>query len=140
MVNLAADLFDGSYHPVDSNEISFKLAAILAYKETLPKAQPVLLEPVGKLYACVPEALVGDVMGDLNKRRGRVLGMEPSATRPGYTVVEADVPEAEMMDYVIVLRAMTQGRGSYTFEFQSYEEVPGNIAQKVVEEAKKEQA
>ena len=139
VVNLAADLFDGSYHPVDSNEISFKLAAILAYKDALPKAQPVLLEPVGKLYVTVPESLVGDVMGDLNKRRGRVLGMEPSATRQGYTVVEADVPQSEMSDYVIVLRAMTQGRGSYDFDIQTYEEVPGNIAQKVIEEAKKDQ-
>jgi elongation factor G len=78
-------------------------------------------------------------MGDLNKRRGRVLGMEPSATRMGYTVVEADVPQSEMSDYVIVLRAMTQGRGSYDFNIQTYEEVPGNIAQKVIEEAKKNQ-
>lgn len=82
VVNLAADLFDGSYHPVDSNEISFKLAARLAYKEGLPKANPVLLEPVGKLFVTVPDGLVGDVMGDLNKRRGRVLGMNPADTAP----------------------------------------------------------
>lgn len=136
VVNLAADLFDGSYHPVDSNEISFKLAARLAYKEGLPKANPVLLEPVGKLYVTVPDGLVGDVMGDLNKRRGRVLGMNPA--RSGYTTIEADAPKSEMMDYVIALRAMSQGRGKFTFNVERYEEVPANIAQKVIEAANKE--
>lgn len=81
VVNLAADLFDGSYHPVDSNEISFKLAAKLAYKEGLPKANPVILEPVGSLFVTVPDSLVGDVIGDLNKRRGRVIGMTPTKRR-----------------------------------------------------------
>ncbi len=135
VVNLAADLYDGSYHPVDSNEISFKLAARLAYKEGLPKAKPVLLEPVGSLFVTVPESLVGDVIGDLNKRRGRVLGMNPAERKSGYTVVEADVPKAEMMDYTIALRAMSQGRGSYDFTVDRYEEVPGTVAQKVIAEA-----
>jgi len=135
VVNLAADLYDGSYHPVDSNEISFKLAARLAYKEGLPKAKPVLLEPVGTLLATVPDSLVGDVIGDLNKRRGRVLGMNPAENKTGYTVVEADVPKAEMMDYTISLRAMSQGRGSYDFTVDRYEEVPGAVAQKVIAEA-----
>lgn len=130
MVNLAADLTGGSYHPVDSNEISFKLAAKLAYKE-LAKANPVLLEPVGRLLVTIPDGMVGDVMGDLNKRRGRVLGMEPFIKRPGYTTVEAEVPKAEMTDYVIALRAMTQGRGNFTFHFVRYDEVPPQIAAKV---------
>ena len=132
VVNLAADLYDGSYHPVDSNEISFKLAARLAYKEGLPKADPILLEPVGKLNVTVPDALVGDVIGDLNKRRGRVLGMNPAEGKSGFTVVEADVPKSEMTDYVIALRAMSQGRARFTFKVERYEEVPGNIAQKII--------
>ena len=136
VVHLAADLFDGSYHPVDSNEISFKLAARLAYKEGLPKAKPVLLEPVGKLFVTIPQDLVGDVMGDLNKRRALVIGMTPSETKPGYTVVEADAPKSEMTDYVISLRAMTQGRGKFTFKVERYEEVPAMIAQKVIDAAK----
>ncbi len=136
VVNLAADLYDGSYHPVDSNEISFKLAARLAYKEGLPKAKPILLEPIGSLKVCVPESLVGDVIGDLNKRRGRVLGMNPSEKLSGYTVVEADVPKGEMLDYTISLRAMSQGRGSFDFVIDRYEEVPANVAQKIIAEAK----
>ena len=138
VVNLAADLFDGSYHDVDSNEISFKLAAILAFKEGLPKAGPVLLEPVYSMQITVPEALVGDVMGDLNKRRGRVMGMNPIEDRNGYTMVEAEVPLAELSNYVINLRAMTQGRGSFDMELVRYEEVPGPAAQKIIDEAKKE--
>ena len=136
VVNLQADLYDGSYHPVDSNEISFKLAARLAYKAGLPQAKPILLEPVGTLKVCVPESLVGDVMGDLNKRRGSVLGMNPHERKSGYTVIEATVPKAEMMDYVISLRAMSQGRGSFEFAVDRYEEVPGAVAQKVIAESK----
>ena len=117
VVNLAADLFDGSYHPVDSNEISFKLAAKLAYKEGLPKANPVLLEPIGTLNVSVPKDMVGDIMGDLNKRRGHVMGMNPDENRPGYTLVQAEAPEAEMTDYTIALKAMSQGRGKYNFSF-----------------------
>ncbi len=139
VVNLAADLYDGSYHPVDSNEISFKLAARLAYKEGLPKAKPILLEPVGSLKVTVPDSLVGDVIGDLNKRRGRVLGMNPADAKPGYTVVEADAPKGEMMDYVIALRAMSQGRGSFEFVVDRYEEVPTTVAQKIIAEAKIEE-
>ncbi|MBR5446273.1 MAG: elongation factor G, partial [Clostridia bacterium] len=138
VVNLAADLYDGSYHAVDSNELSFKLAARLAYKAGLPQAKPVLLEPVGTLLCTVPDSLVGDVMGDLNKRRGRVLGMNPAEGKSGYTVIEADVPKAEMMDYTISLRAMSQGRGFYDFTVDRYEEVPGAVAQKVIAEADKD--
>ncbi len=130
MVQLAADLTGGSYHDVDSNEISFKLAAKLAYKE-LTNAAPVLLEPIGVLTVSAPESMVGDVMGDLNKRRGRVTGWKPSETRPKYTIIEAEVPKSEMVDYVIALRAMTQGRGEFTFHFVRYEEVPAQIAQRV---------
>ncbi len=137
VVNLAADLFDGSYHDVDSNEISFKLAAILAFKEGLPKAGPVLLEPVYSMQISVPESLVGDVMGDLNKRRGRVMGMNPVEDRNGYTMIDAEVPLAELSNYVINLRAMTQGRGSFDMELARYEEVPGPAAQKIIDDAKK---
>ncbi len=138
VVRLAADLYDGSYHDVDSSEMSFKMAASLAYKECLKQAKPVILEPVGALYVTVPESMVGDVMGDLNKRRGRVMGMNP-AEKKGYTVVEAEVPKAEMMDYTIALRASTQGRGSFTYEFVRYEEVPSNVAQKIIAEAEKDE-
>ncbi len=137
VVNLAADLFDGSYHPVDSNEISFKLAAKLAYKEGLPKANPVILEPVGSLFVTIPDSLVGDVIGDLNKRRGRVIGMTPADGKKAYTVVEAEVPTSEMGDYTINLRAMSQGRGKFVFRFLRYDEAPGQVSVKVIEEAKK---
>ena len=138
VVNLAADLYDGSYHDVDSNEISFKLAANIAYKDGLPQANPVLLEPVGELKVYVPDNYVGDVMGDLNKRRGRVMGIDPMDD--GTQVVLAEVPFSEMMDYVISLRAATQGRGRFDFDFIRYDEVPASITEKVVAEAKKEQA
>ena len=99
-------------------------------------AAPAILEPVGNLQVTVPDSLVGDVIGDLNKRRGRVLGMNPHETKSGYTVVEADAPKGEMMDYVIALRAMSQGRGSFDFIVDRYEEVPASSAQKIIAEAK----
>ncbi len=133
MTHLAADLYDGSYHAVDSDEISFKTAASLAYKKCLELAAPVILEPVGDLRITVPESLVGDVMGDLNKRRGSVMGME-AAGRKGYTVVQAVAPKAELLDYPTVLRAMTQGRGSFEFKVTGYDVVPANIAAKIKEE------
>ena len=136
VVNLAANLYDGSYHDVDSNEISFKLAANIAYRDGLPQANPVLLEPVGELKVYVPENYVGDVMGDLNKRRGRVMGIEPSDD--GLQVVLAEAPFSEMTDYVIALRAATQGRGRFDFEFIRYDEVPMSITEKVIAESKKE--
>ena len=138
MVNLAANLYDGSYHDVDSSEMAFKIAANLAYKEGLPKAGPVILEPVGELKVYVPENMVGDIIGDLNKRRGRVLGMNAMEKKKGYQVVEAEVPKAEMTDYSIALRAMTQGKGSFVFRFVRYEEVPAAIAQKIIADAKTE--
>ena len=139
MTYLAADLHDGSYHPVDSDEMSFKTAAIMAYKQCLEQAAPVLMEPVGDLDITVPEDLVGDVMGDLNKRRGAVMGMDP-AQKKGYTTVRAIAPKAEIMEYPIILRAMTQGRGSFDYEVTGYDVVPANIAQKIVENYKKENA
>ncbi len=132
VVHLAADLYDGSYHDVDSNEISFKLAAALAYKDGLPKAGPVLLEPIGNLKVYVPDNYVGDVMGDLNKRRGRVMGIEAAEDGSETQVVLAEVPFAEMTDYVIALRASTQGRGRFDFDFIRYEEVPASITEKVI--------
>ncbi len=134
MVGLKAVLYDGSYHPVDSNEMAFKLAAILAYKEAMPNANPTLLEPIGALAVSVPETYVGDVMGDLSKRRGRPMGMNPDSD--GNTVIEAEVPMAEMSSYAIDLRAMTQARGSFTLEFVRYEEVPKGNQAKIIAEAK----
>ena len=134
MVGLKAVLYDGSYHPVDSNEMAFKLAAILAYKEAMPNAMPTLLEPVGTLLVTIPDSYMGDVIGDLNKRRGRVMGMNPDNS--GNTVVEAEVPMAEMSTYAIDLRAMTQARGSFTMTFERYEEVPKQYQAKIIEDAK----
>ena len=139
LVGLAADLYDGSYHDVDSDELSFKTAASLAYKKCLETAAPVLLEPVGDMDITIPDALVGDVMGDLNKRRGAVMGMDPAAKK-GYTVIHAIVPKAEIVEYPIVLRAMTQGRGSFEYAVTGYDTVPANIAQKIVDAYKKENA
>ncbi|MBO5416181.1 MAG: elongation factor G [Clostridia bacterium] len=135
LVQLAADLYDGSYHDVDSDEISFKTAANIAYKKCLEQAAPVLLEPVGDMSITVPESLVGDVMGDLNKRRGAVMGMD-AAEKKGYTVVHATAPKAEIVDYPIALRAMTQGRGSFEYTVTGYDVVPANIASKIVEKYK----
>ncbi len=137
MVGLKAVLYDGSYHPVDSNEMAFKLAAILAFKEAMPNAAPTLLEPIGMLAVSVPEDYVGDVMGDLSKRRGRPMGMNPDSD--GNTVIEAEVPMAEMGTYAIDLRAMTQARGSFTLSFVRYEEVPKANQAKIIDEAKKDE-
>lgn len=136
VVGLSAVLYDGSYHPVDSSEMAFKTAASLAYKAGMPQANPVLLEPIGHLKCTVPDANMGDVMGEVNKRRGRVLGMQSAGN--GRQVVEAEVPMAEMHDYSTFLRQCTQGRGNFTFSFERYEEAPANVAQKVIEESKAE--
>ena len=134
MVNLKAVLYDGSYHPVDSSEIAFKTAAQLAYKAALPEANPVLLEPVGEVKVTVPDDYMGDVLGDLNKRRGRVMGMDP--TNDGGQVITAEVPMAEMSTYAIDLRSMTQSRGSFTFKFVRYEDCPPAAQEKAIAEAK----
>lgn len=135
-VGIKATLYDGSYHPVDSSEMSFKTAASLAYKNGIPNAMPTLLEPIGSLKAFVPDNNMGDVMGEVNKRRGRVLGMSPEAN--GTQVVEAEVPMAEMSDFSTFIRQITQGRGSFEFTFARYEDCPANVAQKVIEKAKAE--
>lgn len=135
VVGLKATLYDGSYHPVDSSEMSFKTAASLAYKSGMPQANPVLLEPVGVLQATIPDANMGDIMGEITKRRGRVLGMTPSDD--GMQTVEAEVPQAEMSDFSTFIRQSTQGRGYFTFKFERYEEAPSNVAQKVIAENEK---
>jgi len=138
VVHLKANLYDGSYHDVDSNELSFKLAASIAYKEGLKKANPVILEPIGILKTLIPDAFMGDIISDINKRRGKVLGMNPAEGKKGYSIVEAEVPKAEMADYTIQLRASTQGRGSFSYEFDRYAEAPASVAAKIIENAKAE--
>jgi elongation factor G len=128
-------LFDGQYHTVDSSEIAFKLAGSQAMKQALDQARPVLLEPIMLVTVSVPEEAVGDVIGDLNSRRGHPLGMEPAG---GMTEIKAEVPMAEMLSYAPDLRSITGGQGEYTMEFERYEEVPGHLAQKVVDEAQAE--
>lgn len=133
MVGVKATLFDGSYHPVDSSEMSFKTAASLAYKEGIPKAMPVLLEPILTVTATVNDEAMGDVIGDINKRRGRVLGMTPSGD--GSQEIMAEVPESEMSTFPTAMRQMTQGRGSFTTAFARYDRCPEHIAQKIKAEA-----
>lgn len=136
VVGVKAVLTDGSYHEVDSKEIAFKSAARLAYREGLPKARPILLEPIGKCEVVVSEEYTGTIVGDLNKRRGIILGMD--AQDNGEQKITAEVPMAEMQRYAIELRAMTQGRGEYLFAFERYEPAPAPIADKVIAQAKKE--
>ena len=134
VVGLKATLVDGSYHEVDSSEMAFKTAASLAYKAGLAQANPVIMEPIGSLKVYIPDSNLGDIIGDMNKRRGRVLGMTP--IEGGMQQVDAEVPMAEMTTYSIDLRSMTQGRGSFSLKFERYEEAPANVQEKIVEEAK----
>lgn len=136
VVGIKATLYDGSYHPVDSNEMAFKIAASLAFKKGVEQAQPILLEPVMKLVTTIPEDYMGDVMGDINKKRGRILGMEPQ--EDGTQQIIAEAPYSELFEYAIDLRSMTQGRGEFNMEFARYEEVPSMYADKIIEAAKKE--
>lgn len=131
VVNLKATLLDGSYHPVDSSEMAFKTAAAIAYKEGLKQAGPVILEPIGYLKSYVPENIMGDVIGDINKRRGRIMGMGES-DKEGLNLVEAEVPMSEMHKYATDLRAMSGGRGTFTFEFVRYEKAPMDVANKII--------
>ncbi|MFR5877020.1 MAG: elongation factor G [Eubacterium sp.] len=133
MVGVKATLFDGSYHPVDSSEMSFKMAASLAFKNGIPNANPVILEPIVTLNATCNDEVMGDVIGDINKRRGRVLGMTPNAD--GMQDIIAEVPEAEMTTFSTAMRQITQGRGSFTTAFARYERCPEHIAQKVIAES-----
>jgi elongation factor G len=132
--DIRATLYDGSFHPVDSSEMAFKIAALLAFKKGCMEARPVLLEPIMSVEITVPDQYMGDVMGDLNKKRGRILGMEPKGPNQ---IIRALVPASGMLKYAIDLRSMTQGRGVYTMQFDHYEEVPANESEKIVEEAKK---
>ena len=136
MVNLRATLYDGSYHPVDSSEMAFKVAASLAYKEGCAEAGPTLLEPIYKLVVTIPDEYMGDIIGDINRRRGRILGMNP--VTGGNQEVVAEVPLAEVFKYATDLRSMTQARGSFKMTFERYDELPGNLAEKVVANAKKD--
>ena len=136
MVGLKAVLYDGSYHPVDSSEMAFKTAASLAFKSGIPQASPAILEPIGTLKALMPEAYLGDIMGDVTKRRGRVLGMGPSEDDHSLQELVAEVPMAEMANFATVLRSVTAGRGSFTFEFTRYEDAPVPVAEKVIADSK----
>lgn len=135
MVGVKATLYDGSYHPVDSSEMAFKTAAAIAYKNGIPDANPVLLEPIGSLRAYMPDEKMGDMMSDITKRRGRVLGMGPAEDKMSEII--AEVPMAEMGDFATVLRSVTHGRGYFKFTFERYEEAPTSVALKVIEETKK---
>lgn len=130
VVGLKAILVDGSYHPVDSSEMAFKTAASIAYKEGLRQADPVMLEPVGELKVTAPDDKTGDIMGELNKRRGRVLGMQPVSH--GVTNIQAEVPMREMHDFALYLRQVTRGLGSFTFDFERYEQLPSNLLAEVI--------
>ncbi len=134
MVGLKATLYDGSYHPVDSSEMSFKMAASIAYKDGIPQASPVLLEPIGTLKVLVPDDMLGDVIGDINKRRGRIIGMNPAENKMQEIIGE--VPIAEMSDFSTAMRSITQGTATFTLETARYEEVPSQIAQKIIDSAK----
>ena len=138
VVNVKAVFHDGSYHDVDSNEMAFKIAASLAFKKGITEAKPCLLEPIMRLEIFVPDDYMGDVMGDMNKRRGKILGMEPLVD--GGQKLLAEAPQAELFDYAIGLRAMTQARGSFTMKFEKYEEVPAHLSSKIIEAHKADEA
>ena len=130
VVNIKAVLYDGSYHDVDSNEVSFKIAASLAFKKGIVEANPCLLEPIMHVEITVPDEYMGDVIGDMNKRRGKILGMEPLSN--GGQKVVAEAPQAELFDYALGLRSMTQGRGVFEMKFERYEELPKHLAEKII--------
>lgn len=130
VVNIKAELYDGSYHDVDSSEMAFKIAASIAFKKGVMEANPCLLEPIMKLEITVPENYMGDVMGDMNKRRGKILGMEPQ--EDGSQKIIAEAPQAELFDYSMVLRSMTQARGNFEMEFARYENMPQSIAERII--------
>ena len=131
VAGVKAVLYDGSYHPVDSSEMAFKTATKMAFKDGFLAASPVLLEPIVNMQIRVPDKFTGDVMGDLNKRRGRVLGMNPD--KQGYTIVEADVPELEIYGYATILRSMTGGTGDFSYTFARYEQAPGDVQEREIE-------
>ena len=134
VINVHATLFDGKYHAVDSNELSFKMAAILAFKEAYKNCRPVLLEPIMRVKISVQEQYLGDVISDVSQRRGRISGMENSGE---LQLVEAFIPEAEIIDYKIDLSSMTQGNGKFSREFYGYEEVPAHLVDAIIAESQK---
>jgi elongation factor G len=133
VVDVKVSLVDGSFHPVDSSDIAFKIAGAQALKKGLSQGQPVLVEPIMKLTITVPESYTGDITSDLNTKRGRVLGMNPGN---GINVIEAQAPYAELLRYALNLRSLTQGRGNFVMEFGHYEEVPAHLSQKIIAERK----
>ncbi len=137
VVNIKATLYDGSYHPVDSNEMAFKIAASMAFKEGMKQAQPVLLEPIMKMQIVIPESYMGDVMGDMTKRRGRIMGMDQQPD--GTQLVTAEAPQAELFKYAIELRSMTQARGEFEMEFLRYDQVPKELEEIILKERKSEE-
>jgi len=137
VVDVKATLYDGSFHPVDSSEICFKIAGAQAMKKGLSQGQPILLEPIVNIQITVPNDLTGDIIGDLNTKRARVQGMNPSGD---INIIDAQVPLAEVLRYAIDLKSMTQGRGTYTIEFSHYEEVPAQISQKIIARKAEEKA
>jgi len=130
VVDIKATVYDGSFHEVDSSELAFKIAASIAVKDGLAKASPVLLEPIMKLEVVAPEEFFGDTIGDLSSRRGKI---EETKDRGNLKVIDAKVPLAEMFGYATTLRSLTEGRGTFTMEFDHYEETPHNIAQEIIE-------
>ena len=136
-IDMKAIVYDGSYHPVDSSEMAFKVAGSMAFKKGAVKADPVLLEPIMDIEVLVPKEYMGDIIGDLNSKRGKIMGMEE--TVKGKQMIKAKIPQAEIFKYAIDLRSMTQGRGNFSLKFSHYEEVPANIAQEIVEKAKEEE-
>jgi elongation factor G len=136
-VDMKAIVYDGSYHPVDSSEMAFKVAGSMAFKKGAVKADPVLLEPIMDIEVLVPKEYMGDIIGDLNSKRGKIMGMEE--TVKGKQMIKAKIPQAEIFKYAIDLRSMTQGRGNFSLKFSHYEEVPANIAQEIIEKGKEEE-
>ena len=135
VVDIKTILVDGSFHPVDSSEMAFKIAASLAFKKGAEEAGPVLLEPIMNVEVTVPDAFMGDVIGDLNAKRGRILGLEPTGS---FQVIKGQVPLAELLKYAIDLRSLTQGRGSFTMSFDHYEEVPARTAEAIAARVREE--
>ena len=129
MERIKVIVYDGKYHPVDSNEMAFKIAGRMAFRDAIAKANPILLEPIMKVDISIPDSYMGDITGDLNHKRGRVLGMSADE---GLQIVHAEVPMAEMFRYATELRSMTQGRGSFEMSFERYEQVPANVANEII--------
>jgi elongation factor G len=134
---MKATVYDGSYHPVDSSEMAFKVAGSMAFKKGAVEANPALLEPIMDIEVIVPKEYMGDIIGDLNSKRGKIMGMEESSS--GKQSIKAKIPQSEIFKYAINLRSITQGRGTFSLKFSHYEEVPANVVQEIIAQAKKEE-